>query len=296
MAANIKYKDSVFSLLFGEPALLRELYGALVGVDLPKDIPVTINTLHDVLFKGRINDISFEMDGKLIVLLEHQSTVNPNLPLRILMYIARLYEKIVGDRNIYASKLIRLPRAVFFVLYNGKEELPDRLELRLSDMFEDAESLGIPIDEVMLEVTVRVVNINFGRNRDISERCETLAGYSAFVAKAREFEAAGLDKEEALKRAIRHCREHDILQEFMEKHSTEVFNMLLAEWNWDDALTVSREEGREEGRNEGRSEGLIDTARNALAEGASIEFVNKITGLHLDTIAKLRPSPREPLI
>ena len=112
MHVNAKYKDSVFSLLFSKPELLWELYAALEGVDLPDDVPVTINTLQDVLFMDRINDISFEIDGKLIVLLEHQSTVNPNIPLRMLMYIARLYEKIIdrpgagakaGNKVLYGS-------------------------------------------------------------------------------------------------------------------------------------------------------------------------------------------------
>ena len=100
MGANIRYKDSVFSFLFSDPDILRELYCALEDVNLPKAIPVTINTLQDVLFMDRVNDISFEIGGKLVVLLEHQSTVNPNMALRLLMYIARVYEKIIGDRNI----------------------------------------------------------------------------------------------------------------------------------------------------------------------------------------------------
>jgi len=116
MHANAKYKDSVFSLLFSKPELLRELYVALEGVDLPDDVPVTINTLQDVLFMDRINNISFEIDGKLIVLLEHQSTVNPNIPLRMLMYIARLYEQIIGAKNIYASTRITIPRVIFILI------------------------------------------------------------------------------------------------------------------------------------------------------------------------------------
>jgi hypothetical protein len=51
MGVNRGYKDSVFSWLFGEPETLRELYGAIEGVSLPPDIPITINTLEGVLFK-----------------------------------------------------------------------------------------------------------------------------------------------------------------------------------------------------------------------------------------------------
>ena len=96
-AVNTKYKDSVFSFLFSDPDSLRELYCALENVTLPEDVPVTINTLQDVLFLDRVNDISFEIGGKLVILFEHQSTINPNMALRLLLYIARVYEKITGD-------------------------------------------------------------------------------------------------------------------------------------------------------------------------------------------------------
>ncbi|MDR1949741.1 MAG: Rpn family recombination-promoting nuclease/putative transposase [Spirochaetaceae bacterium] len=97
MGVNRGYKDSVFSRLFGEPETLRELYGAIEGISLPPDIPITINTLEGVLFKTRMNDISFEIGDKLVVLIEHQSTINENMPLRLLMYITKIYEKITGD-------------------------------------------------------------------------------------------------------------------------------------------------------------------------------------------------------
>ncbi|MDR2589259.1 MAG: Rpn family recombination-promoting nuclease/putative transposase, partial [Spirochaetales bacterium] len=125
MRANTKYKASVFSLLFSEPALLRQLYCALAGVELPPDIPVTINTLKNVLFMDRVNDISFEIGGKLVVLIEHQSSINPNMALRLLLYITRIYEKIVESKNIYTSCLLPLPRPEFFVLYNGTAPYPD---------------------------------------------------------------------------------------------------------------------------------------------------------------------------
>ena len=117
MSANTKYKASVFSLLFSEPDLLRELYSTLEDVSLPSDVPITINTLENALFQNRINDISFAIGGKMVVLIEHQSTLSSNLALRILFYIARIYEKIIIDNNnLYTTQLIRIPRPEFFVL------------------------------------------------------------------------------------------------------------------------------------------------------------------------------------
>jgi len=281
MNVNVQYKNSVFSLLFSDPDVLRELYCALEGVTLPADVPVTINTLENVLFMELINDISFEIGGKLVVLIEHQSTINPNMPLRLLMYIARVYEKIIGDKKIYASRPIPVPRPEFFVLYNGVGAYPDEQILKLSDAFEKTASLGLPEKEAAaLELVVRVVNINEGRNAGLARRCKTLAGYSAFIAKAREFEKELEEKEEAMKAAIKYCREHDILKEFLEKHSTEVFNMLLTEWNWDDALAVRFDEGLEKGREE--------VARNALAKNLPVEVIRDITGLEMDAIRDIQ--------
>ena len=192
MSINARYKDSVFSLLFSDPDLLRELYCALEGVTLPPDVPVTINTLENVLFMELVNDISFEIGGKLIVLIEHQSTINPNMALRLLMYIARVYEKTLKDKNLYSNKLLKIPRPEFFVLYNGKAPYPDEQVLKLSSSFmsgsfEEPEEMGLS-EKVALELEVRVLNINEGRNEAIVRRCKKLAEYSAFIAKARSFE------------------------------------------------------------------------------------------------------------
>ena len=287
MGVNTKYKDSVFSFLFSDPDILRELYCALEGVTLPKDVPVTINTLHGVLYMDMINDISFEIGGKLVILIEHQSTINPNMALRLLMYIARVYEKIVGDKNVYSTRPIPLPKPEFFVLYNGAADYPDEKTVKLSEAFGSQAFPGLPEKgSASLELTVKVVNINEGKNRGIAGRSKTLAGYSAFIAKARGYEKAGESKEEAMKKAVRYCREHDILKEFLEQNATEVMNMLMTEWNIEDAKKVWFEEGWEGGREEGRE----TIARNALAKGFSIESIHDITGLDIETVKQLAMS------
>jgi hypothetical protein len=221
MGANRKYKDSVFSFLFSDPDILRELYGALEGITLPPEVPITINTLEGVLFSDRINDISCDIGGKLVLLVEHQSTINPNMPLRLLMYIARIYEKIVADRQIYSVKKILIPLPEFFILYNGTAPYPDRQTVKLSDSFIDAASLGIGRAEAPnLELVVRVININQGRNEAIARRCKILGEYSAFIARAREFEEQLGNRTEAMKQAVKYCREHDILKEFLEEHGS----------------------------------------------------------------------------
>jgi hypothetical protein len=216
MGANTKYKDSVFTFLFSDPDLLRELYCALEGISLPADAKLTINTLRDALFMDLVNDISFEIGGKLVVLFEHQSTINPNMALRLLMYIARIYEKVTQNKNIYAKRLVSIPRPEFFVLYNGAEPYPEEQTLKLSDAFEGAGSLGLPEKGAALELAVKVININRGKNENIVRKCKTLAEYGAFVAEVRELEKGCGDRTEAMKQAVRYCRDHEILKEFLE--------------------------------------------------------------------------------
>ena len=228
-----------------------------------------------------INDISFEIGGKLVVLIEHQSTINPNMALRLLMYIGRIYEKITEGRNVYSRKPLKIPQPEFFVLYNGTDPFPDIEMYRLSDSFEKLKSLGLEeTDFPALELVVKVININEGRNQGIVDRCKRLAEYGVFVAKVRIFEKELGSREEAVKEAIKYCQEYDILREFLELHAGEVLSMLFTEFNLDDALAVRWEEGREEAN--------LTIARNALAKGSTPEFVHEITGLDLDTIKEIK--------
>jgi len=283
---NRNHKNSVFSFLFSNPDILRELYSAIAGITFPPDIPIDINTLSGVIYKDRINDLSFTIDNRLVVLIEHQSTVNNNIPLRLLVYIARVYEKIVNMKKAYQTKLKKIPAPEFIVLYNGKDKYPDHTELRLSDAFKGIKGLK-SAETIPLELIVKVYNINRGHNSEMLKKCETLDNYSVFIDKIREYQKNGLTLEESVRNAIEYCKENNILKKFLEEHSSEVFNMLLTEWNWDEALEVAREEGLEEGM---EKEKLI-IAKNLLAKGSSPEFVYEITGLTLDEITKQPLNP-----
>jgi predicted transposase/invertase (TIGR01784 family) len=204
------------------------------------------------------------------------------------MYIDRVYEKIVDEKNIYSRNLLTIPQPEFFVLYNGVEPYPDEEVYRLSEMFENLKSLGLAEkDFLSLELVVKVININEGRNGALAARCKKLAEYSAFAPKVRMFEKELGSLEEAIKAAVKYCQKHDILKEFLELHAGEVLNMLYTEWNMDDAIAVAREEGREDGVEEGRVNEKLEIARNLLAKGSSPEFVRDITGLDIETIESL---------
>ena len=277
---NREHKDSVFSLLFSNPDILRELYSAIEGVDLPPDTPIDINTLSNVLVREQINDISFTIDNRLVVLIEHQSTINNNMPLRLLMYIARIYEKIIDRGKTYQAKPEKIPCPEFIVLYNGNTPHPDHKELRLSEAFKNAGDLKWENKDLSLELVAQVYNINCGHNEEILKRCGLLDNYSFFIDNIREYQKKDFSLEEAVKSAIKYCIDNNIMRDFLKTHGSEVRNMLITEYNREEEMKVVREEGREDG--------LMAAARNALAEGSTLEFVQKITGLDMEVIEGLR--------
>ena len=244
-----------------------------------------------MLFLDFNNDISFEIDGKLIVLIEHQSTINPNMALRFLIYFSHVMERVIKGRALYSKKQLSIPWPEFYVLYNGPDPFPDKQVLRLSDLFRRPEELGLPEKEnPLLELEVKVININEGRNVKVVSRCRRLAEYSMFMAKIRHFRGKLDNLEGAIKSAIKYCQKHDILKEFLMKYASEVTNMLLT-LTTKDAIAYAREDGREEGFEEGIEKGqekaTFSIARNALAKGLSVKTVHEITGLDLETIQKI---------
>jgi hypothetical protein len=279
MSVNREYKDSVFSLLFSDKARLLELYNAIEGTSYTDAEDITINTLQDVLFMDRVNDLSFKFREKQVVLIEHESTINPNMALRMLMYIARLYEKIIDDKLLYSRKQTKIPRPEFIVLYNGRDDLPAESTMTLSGLFEK-----IPgHDSIDMELKVKVYNINKGCNPKIESQSEPLRGYAELVAKARTNQGAGMGRDEAIKEAVKQCRKKGVLSDFLKEHGSEVENMLLTEWNWDDAFQVCKEESKEEGIEIGK----LETALNMKNFKMPLEEIAKYTGLPLEKLAAL---------
>jgi len=288
---NRNHKNSVFSSLFSTPDVLRELYSAIEGIPIPPDIPIDINTLSNVLIMKQINDVSFLLDKRLVVLIEHQSTINENLPYRLLEYITRIYEKIVDKEKKYQKNLMKIPKPEFIVLYNGTDDYPDYTELKLSDAFMDIEGLKLTgIDKIPLELIVPVYNINQGHNTEILKKCESLYGYSFFISKIREYQTQGLTLEELITPVIEYCIKNNILKDYLEAHASEVINMIFGEYDREMDIAVNRREAMEEGRSQGHEDGLKEgkliIAKNLLAEGSTPEFVQRITGLSLEEIER----------
>jgi predicted transposase YdaD len=287
MTANKTSKASVFTLLFSDPARLRELYNAISGENYDDSAVIVINTLQKALFMDRINDLSFTINDKIVVLIEHQSSINPNMALRLLSYIARIYEKLIDHTKIYGVKKLVVPRPEFIVLYNGEEPCPAASVMRLSDHFATVTNKAA----IDLELTVKVYNINHNHNKALEGKSQALKGYAVFVEKLREYLKRGLDKDNAMKETVQWCRRNGYIRDFLKEHGSEVVNMLFGEWNWDEVLAVRYEDGLEEGMEKGLALGTqrqqMETARNALMEGLSPGLVSKITGLDAEAIAAL---------
>lgn len=239
---NRNFKDSVFTDLFCSDKYakrnLLDLYNALYGENLQDENVLEQVRLENVLFKNFQNDIAFLVGNKKIILGEHQSTINENMPLRSLMYIAREYERIVKPDDRYRASLIEIPTPEFYAFYNGTEKYPLERELRLSDAFK--EKMTPP----SLELTVKVININPSEGHEILGKCEVLKQYSMFVEIARECKG---DKG-MLSKAVKRCIEDGILTEYLQRKSSEVVNMLMVEYNYDTDMRVQREEGEKIGR------------------------------------------------
>jgi len=267
---NREYKDSVFRLLFGSEDKSIELYNAIKGTDYTADM-VTINTLVNPFFFSTLrNDLSFTVGDKLIILLEHQSSLNPNMGLRFLLYIAELYEIMIDKKEMYKPTPMSIANPEFYVIYNGLEEYPEKAVIRLSDLYKNQ---GL---ENKLELEVTVINANKGNNEKIMEQSRTLKEYAEFVAKVREYtESSGIELTEALSKAIEECVKNDILREFLVKHGGEVVNLLSREFSMDDFVEAQKEAKAEK------------IAENLLRNGMSKEFVIENTELSIAQIEKI---------
>jgi hypothetical protein len=224
---NREYKDTVFRTLFSDEPLLRSLLNAISGSTYDEHTPLQINTLDDQVFKNRQNDVSCIVDGKLVVFIEHQSTINQNMPLRMLLYISELYNLIIDNNAIYREKQIPLPRPVFYVLYNGTANFSEQYTYRLSDAF-----IPVPgMEDVNLELQVQVVNVNKGHNPEVLHSCPTLSEYAFFVDKVRGYQrtlkhsTAANPLNEAILAAIDDCIANNVLKDFLTKHRQEVLKM-----------------------------------------------------------------------
>ena len=292
---NRNYKDSVFVDLFSTDEKAKErflsLYNALHATQL-HDVTLLENIkLEQVMYMSFANDVSYLVENKIIFLIEHQSTINPNMPLRCLEYVSRLYEKLFESKEKYSRKLLNIPTPEFYVFYNGIEPYPCNKTLKLSQAFIEL------TEQPNLELIVKIVNINQHNEHPLLEMCKPINEYSIFVQTVREWKA--VDPVHGFQKAVEECIANNILREYLERKAKEVINMLLAEYNYEEDIAVQRAEERElafaEGIEQGRSEGIEQGSHKKAVESARVlkqlhcdtAMIMQVTGLSAEEIETL---------
>ena len=251
---NRECKNSVFVDLFYEDETAEEndiaLYNALHDEPLPPGTKVEKIRVHNELYMNFKNDVSFGIGGKLLVFAEHQSKVNENMPLRSLLYLGRAYEQLVPVRKRYRKRRVPIPKPEVYTFYNGKEKWEKEKILKLSDAF----IMKDPNPAV--ELKVKVININPDQNHEVLDRCKVLKEYSIFMDTIRKYQESG--DEEPYRKAIEECIEKNVLADYLRKKGSEVVNMLMSEYNYEDDIAEQREEAYEEGKKAGRELGKME--------------------------------------
>ena len=255
------YRDTLFRMLYRNKKRLLSLFNAVNGTQYDNPDDLTITTLEGVLYLGMKNDVSCIID-MMMQLYEHQSTVNPNMPLRNLFYVSDLLQKYIYEEgiDIYSRKQIKIPTPKFVVFYNGDEEQPERKEIRLSKAF------SANTGETNMELVVLQININKGQNEELKAACKTLQEYAEFTERAREHRKE-MELEDAIRTTIDECIRDGILKDFLLKNKAEVYHMCLYEFDVELHERVLREEEREEGRLEGIREGRLAGQQEGMQNG-----------------------------
>ena len=286
--ANRNYKDTVFRMLFSDRKNLLSLYNAVNQRDYKNPEDLEIITLENAIYMGMKNDLAFIMDTNLYQ-YEHQSTYNPNMPLRDLFYICSEYQKLVDKKSLFSSTLQKIPAPNFIEFYNGSTVISDCTELRLSSAFEYLTG------EPKLELIVTVLNVNEGHNADLMQHCSMLKEYAQYVARVRHY-ASDMPLNEAVKHAVDECIREGILAEFLTRNRNEVISMSIFEYDKEleekklrkAEFEAGREAGLTEGKTLGYESAALEIAKRMLQSNKfSLDEIANFSGLSIDEIKKL---------
>ena len=259
--ARRNHKDTLFRMIFSTKENLLSLYNAVNHSNYTDPAELEIVTLKNAVYMNVKNDQAFLLDMQLN-LYEHQSTWNPNMPLRFLIYVAKEYQKLIRNHTLYASTLVELPTPHFVVFYNGEEEQEAESELRLSQSFKQK------TDKPELELIVKVLNINLDKNQDVLEACQLLKEYMLLVDRIRRYTAEYDDINMAVEQAVTECIEENILADFLRKNRTEAIEVSIFEYDekrekelirkaeFAEGERVGLEKGEKIGRETGMKEGM----------------------------------------
>ena len=263
--ANCEYRDRLFKFIFGNPENKEwtlSLYNAVNGSSYTNPDDITLTTIEDAVYMSMKNDVSF-LIADTMSLYEQQSTFNPNMPMRFLVYAGMTYSRYMNDSpdyHKYSSKQQQAPTPKCVCFYNGKTEKDDTVILKLSDSFK-------PDSKSDIEVTVTMLNINYGRNKELMKSCQPLHDYSFFVEEVRMNKKQTNNLEEAIDNTLRELPDDSVIKPFLLANKAEVKHMCITEYDEERTLRELREDSKEEGRAEGRTEGMLNTLIGLVKDG-----------------------------
>lgn len=239
IAVNRTYKNTVFQMVFHQKKELLELYNGLNNSHYTNEEDLIIVTLENAVYMSMKNDLAFVLDMRLHM-YEHQSTHNPNIPLRDLFYVSQEYQSLVDKKTLYGSKAVKIPAPRFVVFYNGTTKQPERQWIKLSDLYE------LPEENPMLELQVLVLNINRGNNEELTEKCKTLKEYMLYIERIRYY--VDIEKkslQDAVETAVDECIKEGILSDFLRKNKAEAIAVSIFEYDEEKEIRLIKEAERD---------------------------------------------------
>lgn len=276
------YKDRIFRMVFREKKALLALYNAMNETDYENEDDLKVTTLESALYLEMKNDVSFVLYDELL-LYEHQSTKNPNLPLRNLFYVSNVYSELTKDLFLYGSVPVQIPEPKFVVFYNGLENMQEREVLKLSSLY------AKKAEHISLELETLVLNVNVGYNKILMERCRQLSDYAQFVSEVRKRLSKKIPLSEAVNEAVEDCIQRGILAEFLSKNRAEVIKVSIYEYDEEKVKRMFKEECMKLGMEQGKQIGIEQGKQIGIEQGieqARVIFRLYISGKSEEDIAR----------
>ena len=265
--AQAKYRDSLFRHYFmDDKRRLLSLLNALLGTTGDDPDEIEINTLDGLFFSAVKNDISCVFQNRQLILLEHQSTLNENMPMRMLFYLVELMKRKVNpSTQVFDEPLITFPAPKFFVIYNGLKKAPEQREMNLSDAFNGSSTINLK---------VQFLNVNAGHNRELIAKSKSLSNYCIFVDRVAYNRKRGMSIKEAIREAMEYCIREGVMAEYLRVNFKEAMNMYWFEYNADEEReAIERGVAARE-----RKKTTLEMIKNFFKAGATIELIEAATG------------------
>ena len=288
-SVNREYKDRLFKYIFGNEnhkEFTLSLYNAINRTSYTSTDDIEITTIENAVYMGMHNDLSFIIADSMN-LYEQQSTYNPNMPLRMLVYAGQLYDKFLETNglkdNVFNSSILQIPYPRLMVFYNGESYQPDKTILKLSDAFNENAKGDI-------QVKVTMLNVNYGRNRQLLQRCRPLSDYSLFTTSVREFKRKNKNStiDEAVEEALRLLPDDSEVRKLILEDKAGVAKMILFEYDEEAVLKAYAKDAEARGRAEGMAQGKAEVAKAMLAKGIDLNTTNQCTGIPVEDLMKLK--------